>query len=118
MKRILLCLVYVFFLLGFNLSAYAADDATKPQAVKTVSGAAAGTARDAKDETVKIYRESKDAVVRDIKAMKEDIPKGLKEAKDSTAQQSREIKEGAAKEFKELKDNVSNPTSAPKSRKN
>jgi len=124
MKRAIICIFAVYFLLGLGLTISAAEG-TKSSSDKSVTNYAKDTAKKVKDETVKGYKETKDAIVRDAKAMKEDIPKGLKEAKNATVQQSKEIKESAKKEFKEikegtrqgikeLKNTVSNPGSQPK----
>ena len=113
MKHFIVCLFSVFFLLGFGITAQAADEVKKTPG-KSVGTSVADEAKDLKTGAVNVYQESKDAIVRDAKAMKEDIPRGLKEAKDSAVQQSKEIKEGAAKEFKEIRDNMANPSLKPK----
>lgn len=114
MKRLSIVLIGTLFLSGVGLIAAAAD-ATKPSSDKNSGSSVAATAKNVKEETVKLYKESKDAVVRDVKAMKEDIPQGLKEAKESAVQQSKEIKQGVAQEFKEARDNLANPKLTPKS---
>ncbi len=96
MKRVLICLVAVYCLLGLSMTVFAADD------------------RDAKTKTVEIYKESKDAIVRDGKEIKENVPKDLKEAKDSAVQQSKEIKESTKKELNEIRDNMKDAFSKPK----
>ncbi|MRR15109.1 MAG: hypothetical protein EG826_01495 [Deltaproteobacteria bacterium] len=114
MKRLSTVLICTLFLSGSGLIAAAAD-ATKPSPDKNAGSSVAATARDVKEETVKLYKESKEAVVRDVKAMKEDIPRGLKEARESAVQQSKEIKQSVAQEFQEARDNLANPKLTPKS---
>ena len=109
MKRVLICLVAVYCLLGFSMTVSAAGEVKK-----TSDKGVAADAKDVKTETVEIYKESKDAIVRDAKEIKENIPKDLKEAKDSAVQQSKEIKESTKKEFKEIRDNMKNTFSKPK----
>lgn len=114
MKQVVICIFAVYFLLGFSLTVPAAEG-TKSLSDKSVTGSVSDTAKKAKEETVKGYKETKDAIVRDAKTMKEEIPKVLKEAKDAVVQQSKEIKEGATKEFKEIRGGVTNSSANPKS---
>ena len=117
MKRLVICLFAVYFLLGFSATASTTDDGKKTTD-KSVGAAIADDAREVKKELGKTIEATKDAIVRDVKEMKEDIPKGLKEAKDAAIQQSKEIKEGATKELKEIRDNMANPSAKSKSESN
>ena len=117
MKRLVICLFAVYFLLGFSATVSTADEGQKTTD-KGIGAAIADDAREVKKELDKTVEATKDAIVRDVKEMKEDIPKGLKEAKDSAIQQSKEIKDGATKELKEIRDNMANPSIKSKSESN
>ncbi|MGV8057229.1 MAG: hypothetical protein AB2L12_04200 [Smithellaceae bacterium] len=113
MKRVLICIFTVYFLIGFSMLLSAAEEVKKTPD-KGVAAAIADDAKEVKRESVKIYKESKEAVVRDVKEIKENFPKDLKKAKDSVVEQSREIKESAKQELKEIRDGMAKPKSGNK----
>ena len=109
MKRFAVCLLFIFFIAGFALTAPAADEA-KPSQDKSLSE----QAQDVKNDAVKTYNYGKDAVMQDVKSIKEDFPKGLRDAKESAIQQTKDAKDSAVKEFKEIKDGVTGSKPSPK----
>ena len=117
MKRFVICLFAIYFLLGFSATVSTAEEVQKTTD-KSIGAAIADDAREVKKELGKTVEATKDAIVRDVKELKEDVPKGLKEAKDSAIQQSKEIKESASKELQEIRDNMANPSIKSKSESN
>ncbi|HQK99988.1 MAG TPA: hypothetical protein PK090_04400 [Smithellaceae bacterium] len=86
-----------------------AADATAPPKSKAVAESVGETAREVKDEAVKLYQSGKEAVVRDAKEIKEEVPKGLKDARDESVRTAKEVKQGAVEEVKGIRDGLTSP---------